>query len=65
MHNYVFHYNEYQNIWTAVPREHIADYFNGNDRTFIKSADLMELVQEIELIYLSQQPDPEAETFSS
>jgi hypothetical protein len=62
MHNYIFHYNEYRNVWTAVPRELIADYFNGKAENLTESADIVDLIQEIELIYLSQQPDPEAET---
>jgi hypothetical protein len=61
MHNYIFHYNEYRNVWTAVPRELIAEYFNGEVENLTESRDIVDLIQEIELIYMSQLPDPEAE----
>lgn len=61
MHNYIFHYNEYRNVWTAVPRELIADYFNGEVENLTESKDIVDLIQEIELIYMSQLLDPEAE----
>jgi hypothetical protein len=61
MHNYIFHYNEYRNVWTAVPRELIAEYFNGEVENLTESRYIVDLIQEIELIYMSQLPDPEAE----
>jgi len=48
LYDYVFHFNGYTNLWYAVQRDRINDYFNGSKTDFKNNADLPVLIAEIE-----------------
>lgn len=46
LYNYLFHYNEYTNIWSAFTRDNYTKYFNGElkDEDIYKSKNIMTLI---------------------
>jgi len=46
LYNYLFHYNEYTNVWTAFNREDYAKYFNGElkETEMYKSKNVITLI---------------------
>lgn len=37
LHNWLFHYNPYNESWAAFKRDHLVEYFNGNLTNVIRS----------------------------
>lgn len=40
LHEWLFHYNGYENLWYAFTRETKNDYFNGTGNKYIKSKNI-------------------------
>lgn len=46
LQGWVFHFNPYNKIWNAIPREHYLDYWSGdNDDKIIKSHSIDTLIE--------------------
>jgi hypothetical protein len=46
LYNYVFHYNPFDDIWYAVPRELYTEYWNNKEtHGILKAKDIMVLVE--------------------
>jgi hypothetical protein len=46
LYDYVFHYNPYDKVWSAIPRESQHSYWNGNpSEDVIKSSKIETLVE--------------------
>lgn len=37
LYDWLFHYNHYTNLWTAIKRENVDKYFNGELKTPLSS----------------------------
>ena len=44
LHDWLFHYNCYDEHWYAFKREHQKDYFNGTAKNWIRSKEIKTLV---------------------
>ena len=42
LHNWVFHYNEYNNLWAAIPRDLYEEYWNNKDEKGIIRSERIE-----------------------
>lgn len=48
-YNYVFHYNHYTDIWSAIHRDNYKDYWNNSeDPRILKARDITGLLDMIE-----------------
>jgi hypothetical protein len=47
IHDYVFHFNEYTNLWNAIPRELINDYWNKPKVKGVISSSRIEVLTEL------------------
>lgn len=46
MYNYVFHYNSFNQIWSAIPRSKYSEYWNNPDmKDVLKSKDIKVLIE--------------------
>lgn len=45
LHNWLFHYNPYKQLWFAFRREHASEYFNGTLTNLLASKDHKVLVE--------------------
>lgn len=61
IHNYVFWYNTYEQIWYAIPRDQYTEFFSGNTnfKNIIKSSKIDTLIMIIENPNLEIQEDGE------
>ena len=61
IHNYVFWYNTYEQIWYAIPRDQYTEFFSGNTnfKNIIKSSKIDTLIMIIENHNLEIQEDGE------
>ena len=48
IYNYVFHYNHYEELWWAIPRESYNDYWNGKKDNCLFSTTIKDLIDIIE-----------------
>jgi hypothetical protein len=45
LYNWVFHFNSFNNMWAAIPREHYQEYWNVSDHpSIIKSREITTLI---------------------
>ena len=46
LYNYVFHYNNHENLWSAIPRNVYLDYWNSNNvKSVLKSKEISTLIE--------------------
>lgn len=46
IHDYVFHYSQYTNLWNAIPRELYLEYWTQNDvKGILKSKEMDTLIE--------------------
>jgi len=51
LHNYVFHYNQYTNLWNAIPRDLYNQYWSNRKlKQVLSSKDLDTLIELINKI---------------
>jgi hypothetical protein len=47
LYNWVFHYNEYTDLWNAIPRDYYSDYWNNSNCEHILSSSSIETLKEL------------------
>jgi hypothetical protein len=47
LYNHVFWFNEYTNLWYAIPRDHYLDFFGGTDQSVALSSKKVETLVEL------------------
>jgi hypothetical protein len=47
LQGYMFHYNPYVQMWSAMKREHVSEYFNGTikEEDVVKAPDVNTLLE--------------------
>jgi hypothetical protein len=45
LYHHYFHYNHYRDMWFAIPRDQIVDYWNGTCSDCIAHSDIGELLR--------------------
>lgn len=46
LYNWVFHYNHFNKIWSAIPRDHYFDYWeNAKHPSIIRSSSMETLIE--------------------
>jgi len=44
LHDYLFHYNQYTDKWTKIPRDKINEYWNGKKEKMKESKNILRLI---------------------
>ena len=50
LYNYLFHFNYHTQLWYAIPRDKIREYFNEDSKQFLKSVDINTLMYKVRLL---------------
>jgi hypothetical protein len=47
IHNWLFHFNQYADVWNGFPRKEFREYFNGTCNKVIADKDIEEVFSKI------------------